>query len=439
MHPTIGRGSQTGLIYDKLIVVQIKKEGSSKVSSIDGIPSYVLQNIASIQDNINSIMADAARIGGARVKFDNFLEDALGNISTTFSDDFDSFDNIRIIGNPYQTTSPAMPGVSGNQGAAPDINEIINNQNNKNVSNAESTEVVKKAYDSLLNGQMANLLAPNAAASTDNNSLIERLKKLNSVGSLDKNTSLVTDEEFFDAESLTPTQITEILKKKGSPYAYQTYEGGRTIGQLIYDECHRAGTAEQGPHTVNPALIISIMGAESGFGTDPKAVKNNPFNVRLNGSFHNVPNLETSVNMAVNTMYNWAISRPKDSKVSFLDYAGDKYCENYLEKWKPNVEKYFLEFSIANQKPEIVNSISGNELDQKQKMASQILSSINPGLSNKGLNIDSLLKMSGDNNIENNSPAGAPVFGNTENNIISAMSTLSAFNPSSGLEDSEDN
>src|SRR5690606_13304352 len=117
------------------------------------------------------------------------------------------------------------------------------------------------------------------------------------------------------AEALTPHQITEILKQKGSPYAYREYEGGKSIGQLIYDACHNAGTINKGPGTVNPAMILAILGAETGFGTDPKIInKENPFNIRIDGSFQNVDNFASSLKIAVNTMYNWAMNRPSGSQ-----------------------------------------------------------------------------------------------------------------------------
>jgi hypothetical protein len=362
------------------------------VSSIEGIPSYVLQNMASIQDNINGIIAENIKNGGAKVDFGNFLGSALDDITAPFGDD--GFDET-TFDSPYQ--AGGAPGLASNRGNTANAAALVNKQiaPAQNVANPQSAAVVKKAYDSLLNGDMAQQLSP-MVASADKNSLAERLKKLASPGALDKNTSLVTDDEFYDAETMTPGQITEVLKKKGSPYANQTFEGGKTIGQLIYDACHEAGTVPQGSHTINPALMLAVMGAESGFGTDPKSVRNNPFNIRLNGSFQNVPNLETSLNMAVNTLYNWSKDRPANSRLSLLDYAGDKYCENYTEKWKPNVEKYFLEISL--QSSHDTNQTAVNpEPDQKQKLMTQMLSSLGTGLTGgeggQGMNIDALLKM----------------------------------------------
>jgi len=162
------------------------------------------------------------------------------------------------------------------------------------------------------------------------------------------------------------------------------------------------------------------MGAESSFGTDPKSVKNNPFNIRLNGSFNNIPNVETSLNMAVNTLYNWAKDRPENSKVSLLDYAGDKYCENYTEKWKPNVEKYFMEFSphISNQLNNTVSALPDSEQDQKQKLISQVLAGLSTGSGGQGMNIDSLLKMAGNKD-------GA----DTDSNALSSANMLSSIKP----------
>lgn len=397
------------------------------MSSIDGIPSYVLQNMSIVQENIKDIMADNLGVGGAKGEFDSFLNSAVGDIASTFSDaGFE--DGVRYQDSAYGNT---LPGVSGNVAKPSDIAQIMNQQlaSNKNTPNAESTAAINKAYQSLLNGEMANNLSPEIS-SIENKSLND-LKKLKG-----NNTSLITDEEFFDAEALSPSQITDILKKKGSPYAYRTYEGGKSIGQLIYDECHKAGTVAQGSHTINPAMIISIMGAESSFGTDPKAFANNPFNIRVNGSFANVNNFEQSLNMAVNTMYNWAIDRPKDSKVSLLDYAGDKYCEDYTKEWKPNVEKHFLDFTARTS--ETGASLGKAETDQKQKLISQIASSFGSlgGAGKNGMNIEALMKMAGGNS--NSAIMSAMGAGSSEANPmmnINNLSMLSSLNSAASTGD----
>ncbi|MBC7474779.1 MAG: hypothetical protein H7263_10850 [Candidatus Sericytochromatia bacterium] len=379
------------------------------MSSIEGIPSYVLQNMSMVQENIKSIMADNLGIGGSKVDFDGFLSSAIGDMSSTFNDS-DFGDGIMYEGNSY---GKAMPGMSGNSAKAQDINRMIKQQNlNSHLPDTEATASINKAYNSLLNGDMAKQLAPEIA-SIDNKSINE-LKKIKS-----NNTSVVDDNDFFNANSLTPFQITDILKKKGSPYAYKTYEGNKSIGQLIYDECHKAGSIDKGNHQINPSLVISIMGAESTFGTDPKAYQNNPFNIRVNGSFSNVNKFEQSLNMAVNTMYNWAQDRPKDSKVSFLDYAGDKYCENYKQEWKPNVEKYFLEFNThTDSMPALANKINDN--DQNQKLMNQVLSSLNTGTpSSPGMNIADLMKMVNNKN----NPQTVNALKNM--NMLSAMDTSS--------------
>ncbi|MFN8576481.1 MAG: hypothetical protein U0354_06465 [Candidatus Sericytochromatia bacterium] len=387
---------------------------------IEGIPSYVLQNMSMIQDNLKSVMADNLRIGGAKEDFDSFLESAIGDMSSTFSDiGFD--DGVVYSKNAYDS----MPGVSGNTTRLSNqqlMNELQTGKKDLNSPTLPEAKIVDKAYDSILKGDLAKNLSPEISsklasiAGNENKNLIDKLKNIGS----SNNTSLVTDEEFFDAEALTPNQITEILKKKGSPYAYQTFEGGKSIGQLIYDECHKAGSVEKGSNTLNPALIISIMGAESSFGTDKKTHKNNPFNIRINGSFENVKSFEQSLNMAVNTMYNWAVNRPENSKLSYLDYAGDKYCEDYTKDWKPNVEKYFTEFTVLN--PSIA---SKKEEDHKSKLLDQMVSTLgtsNPML--KGMNLETLLKTSNTKNIDQN--------------MLSNINLVSGASPSVELEDSEE-
>ena len=224
------------------------------MSSVEGIPSYVLQNMAMIQENLKSVMADNVGIGSSNSEFDSFLDSAIGDIKSTFSDSgFE--DNVRYVNGAYD-----LPGISGNTSSKFNPSELMRNAQvgeKPNLSNEESTETVKKAYDSLLNGDMAEQLSPKIA-SLDSKPSVDKIDKLKNVSS--NNTSLITDEEFFDAESLTPQQITDILKRKGSPYAYQTFEGGKTIGQLIYDECHDAGSVQKGSNTLNPALIILFSG-----------------------------------------------------------------------------------------------------------------------------------------------------------------------------------
>lgn len=401
---------------------------------VEGIPSYVIQNMSMIRENLKSVMADNIGIGGSKEDFESFLDSAIGDMNSTFSDSgFE--DNVSYRNNAYG--SLPMPGVAGNSprnNSVPlsniqnDIQTGKQELNNPVLPTLPESKVVDNAYDSILKGDLAKNLSPEltsklaSIAGNENKNMIEKLKGLSSISN---NTSLVTDEEFFDAKSLTPAQITEILKKKGSPYAYQTYEGGKTIGQLIYDECHKAGTVEKGPNTLNPALVIAIMGAESSFGTDKKAFKNNPFNIRINGTFDNVKTFEQSLNMAVNTMYNWAVNRPANSKLSYLDYAGDKYCEDYTKDWKPNVEKYFTEFTVLNPSTLAKN----NDEDQKTKLLNQMISTLgnsNPML--KGMNLETLIKMGS---------TGQNSDKNPEENVLSNLNMLSGINPSSMFEDSE--
>lgn len=400
---------------------------------VEGIPSYVIQNMSMIRENLKNVMADNMGVGGSKEDFESFLDSAIGDIDSTFSDSgFE--DNVSYRNSAYGSFS--MPGVSGNsiRGQSPQITNLQNDiqtgkqeLSNPTAPTLPEAKVVDNAYESLLKGDLAKNLSPEitsklaSIAGNENKNIIEKLKE---TATSSNNTSLVTDEEFFDAESLTPSQITEILKKKGSPYAYQTYEGGKTIGQVIYDECHKAGSVEKGPNTLNPALIIAIMGAESSFGTDKKAFKNNPFNIRINGTFDNVKSFEQSLNMAVNTMYNWAVNRPANSKLSFLDYAGDKYCEDYTKEWKPNVEKYFTEFTVLN--PTLAKN---NDEDQKTKLLNQMISTLgNTSPMMKGMNLQTLMKMGATGQSTDKTP---------EENVLSNLNMVSGLNPSSMLEDTE--
>jgi len=145
----------------------------------------------------------------------------------------------------------------------------------------------------------------------------------------------IADDQFFNADALTPAQIDRILAEERSPYA------GRV---LIWESAHQAGTVPQGPHTVNPAMMLGIMGAETSFGRAGYGATN-PFNIRLNGSFETVKTFEDSLIIANNTMYNWAMRRPPDAGVSYFDYAGNKYSENYQQNWKPNVERFYQQFT----------------------------------------------------------------------------------------------
>jgi len=313
--------------------------------SVEGIPSHILQNIESIKANIRSIMANV----NIDQEFSNLLNSAINDISSTFSSSGFSSE-IKTSTNPYSNA----PGIYSNNTLSntPNINQLlgINGENN-----------IKNAYDSLLKGNISEIVPH--IANSNKKDIVDKIK------GLDKNTSLITDEEFFDSKSLTPEEITSILKKKGSPYADMKFEGNKTVGQLIYEECHKAGNINKGPRTINPAMILAIMGAESNFGKNAKNIAN-PFNVKVNGNFYDVKSFEQSLNIAVNTMYNWAIDRPSDSKISFLDYAGDKYCENYSVNWKPSVERYFLEFSIKD-------DIISNE-KENSKSINDIMSQINP-------------------------------------------------------------
>jgi len=351
---------------------------------VEGIPSHILQNIESIKANIRSIISNV----NVDQDFSSLLNSAINNINSTFSSSGLGFStDIKTIVNPY-SNAPGIYSNIGIQTNNPILNKMlgINSENN-----------IKNAYDTLLKQNLQEIVPHIATA--NKKEIIDKIK------GLEKNTSLITDEEFFDAETLTPEQITDILRKKGSPYADMKFEGGKSVGQLIYEECHKAGNINKGPRTINPAMILAIMGAESNFGKNAKNLVN-PFNVKVNGNFYDVKSFEQSLNIAVNTMYNWALDRPKDSKVSLFDYAGDKYCENYSLTWKPSVERYFLEFSInesfiSKNKENLksINDIILNNNNFNSILNNSIISNENP-ISNLGL-LSSIKNLGNIGNTEN--------------------------------------
>lgn len=155
--------------------------------------------------------------------------------------------------------------------------------------------------------------------------------------------SILDDRAFYDGKGLTAEQIDRILAEKKSPFAQQHF-GDKTAGQLIFEMCQKAGTAPGGPHTLNPRLVLAVMGAETYFGTQGTWGKNNPFSIRLGGRFDKVKSFEESLRMAVNTLYNWAQARPQGDTTPLFDYAGNKYCEDYQETWRPNVIKLYEDF-----------------------------------------------------------------------------------------------
>lgn len=377
------------------------------MSSIENVPSYVMQNLSSVQDNLKSITTENLALANSDIPMESILNSTFSDIVSTMSDaDINAFGEFGGKSPTRKEINSSFAGTTGNTLTLDSINK-----NQAIMKSFDVQEKVDGAYDSLLNGEMDS---KNTVSSLQNNSMIESLNKINSIGA-SKSTAIIGDNEFFNAEALNANQIDKILKQKNSPLAYQNFDG-KTIGQLIYEECHNAGNSNQGPKTINPAIIVSIMGAESGFATDPKNPKENPFNIRVNGSFQQMSNVKESLNMAVNTMYNWAIERPKDSTVSLFDYAGNKYCENYTEKWKPNVEKYYMEFTLGD----------ANALDKNQ-LISKLLSS--PNMNSTGLNISQL--MNAGLNPENSSD----IISKT---AISAMNNISKVKDSFSAEDNQD-
>lgn len=286
---------------------------------LESIPSSIRQNLLDIRTNLINASSTNNSIGtrnsNLSVSFDNLLH-------STFKESEPAFIS---ISSPPESTMPPLPSYEPSEGYKNFIEENILNENfnQQNLSQINETRRIMEQNTKL--------------------SGIQHLLKLNPNLLKDIQNEIISDQEFYNAESLTPEQIDQILKEKKSPFADRTY-GGKTVGQLIYDMVHNAGTIPTGPHTINPALILAIMGAESNFGTDPKNVPENPFNIKINGRFDRITDFEESLKIAVNTMYNWAQNRPIGSNESLFDYAGKHYCENYQIVWKPNVEKFYTEF-----------------------------------------------------------------------------------------------
>ena len=282
---------------------------------------YIKQNLMAIR---NDIMQNVNMNYPSELKndptFSNFLSSAISNVTDDMSGA--AFDK------------PAFMDTSSNTSHFSDAFNTFNSSINQ--SSATVNPIANKSaidnYSSVKN------------LTSDKNSPIYNY--LNNPNTKGVNGEVISDQQFYNAEALTADQIDKILTEKGSPFANRTYSNNRTVGQLIYDLCHKAGTSnEGGSHTINPSLILSIMGAESSFGKDPQNVAENPFNIRIGGSFDKVGNFEDSLKIAINTMYNWSQARPQDSQVSLFDFSGDKYCEDYTKVWKPNVEKFYQEFS----------------------------------------------------------------------------------------------
>lgn len=155
--------------------------------------------------------------------------------------------------------------------------------------------------------------------------------------------SILDDATFYDARQLSAEQIDRILLDKKSPFAQQRFSG-KSAGQLIAETCQKAGTAPGGPHTLNPRLVLAVMGAETYFGTQGAWARNNPFSIRLGGRFDQVKGFEESLRYAADTLYNWAQARPSGDKTPLFDFAGRHYCENYQETWRPNVIRLYEDF-----------------------------------------------------------------------------------------------
>jgi len=372
--------------------------------SINELPSYVQQNLAMVQDNIRTMISENAQNSAGRIDSEGMYNSVFNDIITTFSDS--NFDDSFF--STKRNTDKA-----GSSSNIPNDSKIQDYMSSKNKLSAENDLSIKNAYATLLNSDTSKNLPVEEIERQDLTDKINKLKNK----AIDKNGSLITDEEFFDSKAISASQINDILKKKGSPYANMKFDG-MTAGELIYKECQTAGTTPEGNHKLNPAVILSILGAESGFGTDPKANKTNPFNIKVDGSFNKVNSFQSSLNMAVNTMYNWAVTKPKDSKVSFFDFAGDKYCENYTDKWKPNVEKYFLEFTLSDAIASKINMTKVNPLigAEKKPDITALLSSMGgaTGDQNNGgmMNMANMMQMLNGNNKE------API---DKMNLLSSM------------------
>lgn len=272
------------------------------------IPNHVKQNLAAIQADLmrgwqTTLSAQTPPSQG----FDGFLHQAVGRA--------------RDLMGPA-TAQPAFLPVAAPQGHGP--------------------SAAFQAFMASLNSPPATYGAaeqPSTVAALSAPQLLPGFQSYRGDGST--RSGIIDDAAFFDSQAMSPAQIDQFLRDKRSPFADRSFDG-KTAGQLIWETSQQAGDAKYGGnHRINPAMLLAIMGAESSFGRDGARGQTNPFSIRLNGSFDTVKDFRTSLRLAADTMYNWAQSRPADSRVSLFDYAGSHYCEDYQLEWRPNVEKFY--------------------------------------------------------------------------------------------------
>jgi len=293
------------------------------------IPDYVQQNLASIQsDLVRGWQTTMSGQPAGGQGFDGFLNNA--------------------VARARDLAAPPMPGMqegfipldTGVAGASPGLQAFM-----AGLQQGGAAPVLQSQSNSVI----AGLPASGRAESVP---LMPGFQTYKSQVPQGDARSAIADAAYFDGNAMTPAQIDKYLADKHSPFAGQQYDG-KSAGQLIWETCQNTGDAKgAGPHKLNPAIMVAIMGAETSFGRDGHWAKTNPFSVKGNGSFDNVRDFPTSLRLATKTMYNWAQDRPATSSETLFDYAGRHYCEDYQVEWKPNVEKFYrqaLGFGGENQ------------------------------------------------------------------------------------------
>jgi len=280
---------------------------------------YIKQNLMSIRSELMRTVAIYPTELKNDTGFSEFITNAIQNVTDNIADDIKQESEPAWMDINYPSPLPLSSTISNIPSlVTPTANQVIQNYSNTKQLTGNNDYTQLQEIESSYKSQFKPVNP------TPNNT--------------------ITDEAFYNSSSLNPQQIDKILKEKDSPFAERTYSNGRTAGQLIYDACNKAGTESTGPKTINPALVLAIMGAESNFGKDPKNVPENPFNIKIGGRFDRITNFEDSLKIAVNTMYNWAQAKPENKNVSLFDFAGNKYCEDYTKVWKPNVEGFYSQF-----------------------------------------------------------------------------------------------
>jgi hypothetical protein len=283
------------------------------------IPDHVQRNLASIQaDLVRNWQTISSGNPSGSQGFDGFLKAAVTRA--------------RDLANPMPETTPGfMPlNAGGMSGPSAGLQAFM----------AGLQQPYSAVSSPQLQQQGASVLDP--AGGTEAVPLMPGFQSYKAQSLPIDGSTPIADAAYYDGRAMTPEQIDQFLRDKRSPFADQRFDGGKTAGQLIWEASQTAGGATgNGPRSINPAILVAIMGAETSYGRDGHWSKTNPFSIRLNGDFGNVKDFQSSLRIAAKTMYNWAQDRPANSHESLFDYAGRHYCENYEVEWKPNVEKFY--------------------------------------------------------------------------------------------------